>query len=44
MVEGKDADVVTYVNPEAGLGSLCIVKGVDRLLYISNTNMEEGHW
>jgi hypothetical protein len=28
---------------ETGFGSLRIVKGADRLIYISNTNMEEGH-
>jgi len=43
MVEGKDDKAVTYVNTETGFGSLRIVKGVDRLIYISNTNMEEGH-
>jgi hypothetical protein len=34
---------VTYENSETGLGSLRVVKGVDRLIYISDTNMEEGH-
>jgi len=43
MVEGKDDGAVTNVNSETGFGSLRIVKGVDRLIYISCTNMEEGH-
>jgi len=43
MVEAKDGMVVTYVNSETGLGSLRIVKGVDRLTYIRDTNLEEGH-
>jgi len=36
MVEGKDDKVVMYVNSETGFGSLGIVKGVDRLIYISD--------
>jgi len=43
MVEGKDDEEVTYVNFEMGFGSVRIVKGVDRLIYISDTDMEEGH-
>jgi len=43
MVEGKDDEAVTYENSETGFGSLRIVKDVDRLIYISDTNMEEGH-
>jgi len=43
MVEGKDDEAVMYVNSETGFDSLTIVKGVDRLIYISNTDMEEGH-
>jgi hypothetical protein len=43
MVEGKDAKAVTYANSEKGFGSFRIVKGVDRLIYISDTDMEEGH-
>jgi len=43
MVEGKDDKVVKYVNSEAGFGSPRIVKGVDCLIYMSNTDMEEGH-
>jgi len=43
MVEGKDDKAVTYVNSETALGSLRIVKGVDCLIYINNTNMKEGH-
>jgi len=34
---------VTYENSTAGFGSLRIVKGVDHLIYISDTDMEEGH-
>jgi hypothetical protein len=34
---------VTYENSEIGFGSFRIVKGVDRLIYLSDTNMEEGH-
>jgi len=43
MVEAKEEEAVTYVNSEIGFGSLKIVKCVDRLIYISDTNMEEGH-
>ena len=43
MVEGKDHKAVMYVNSEIGFGSLRIVKGMDRLIYISDTDMEEGH-
>jgi hypothetical protein len=43
MVEGKDDVAVTYVNSKTGSDSLRIVKGVDRLIYISNTEVEEGH-
>jgi len=42
MVEGKDDEAVTYVNSEAGFGSLRIVKGVYRVIYISDTDMEKG--
>jgi len=41
MVEAKDEDAVTYVNSEIGLGSLKIVKGVDLLIYINDTDMQE---
>jgi len=41
MVEHKDDNTVTYVNSEIDFGSLRIVKGVDRLIYISDTDMEE---
>jgi hypothetical protein len=34
---------VTCENSETGFGSLRIVKGVDRLIYISDTDMEQGH-
>ena len=43
MVEGKDEKAVPYVNSETGFGSRRIVKGVDRIIYISHTDMEEGH-
>jgi len=43
MVAGKDDKAVTYVDSETGLGSRIIVKGVDRLIYISDTDLEEGH-
>jgi hypothetical protein len=34
---------VTYENSETHFGSLRIVKGVDSLVYISDTDMEEGY-
>jgi hypothetical protein len=37
------AKAVTYENSETGFSSLEIVNGVDRVIYISDTNMEEGH-
>jgi len=43
MVEGKDDEAVTYVNSETGFGNLRIVKRVYRLIYINDTDMEEGH-
>jgi len=43
MVEAKDEQAVTYVNSETGFGSFTIVKGVDRVRYINDTDMEEGH-
>jgi len=43
MVEGKDDKAVVYVYSETGFGSLRIVQGVDRLIYISNTDREEGN-
>jgi len=43
MVEAKDENAVTYENSKAGFASLRIVKGVDCLIYISDTDMEEGH-
>jgi len=43
MVEAKEDKTVTYVNSETGFGSLRIVKGVDCLIYSSDTNMEEGY-
>jgi len=43
MVEAKDKKAVTYENSKAGFGSLRMVKGVDCLIYISDTDMEDGH-
>jgi hypothetical protein len=43
MVEARMKEAVTNENFETGFGSLRIVKDVDRLIYICNTNMEEGH-
>jgi len=43
MVEAKDDEAVTYVISESGFGSLLIVKGVDHVIYINDTNMEEEH-
>jgi hypothetical protein len=43
MVDGKDYKAVTYVNSETGFGNLSIVQGVDRLIYIMDTDMKEGH-
>jgi len=43
MVEANDDEAVTYVNSEMGFGSLRIVKAVDCLIYISDTDMEKGH-
>jgi len=33
---------VTYENSKTGFGSLRIVKGVDRLIYISDSDMQKG--
>jgi hypothetical protein len=43
IVQGKDEEAVTYENCESGFGSFRTVKGVDCLIYISNTDMKEGH-
>jgi hypothetical protein len=43
MIKTKDEEGVTYANSETGFGSLRIVKDVDRLIYISDTEMEKGH-
>jgi hypothetical protein len=43
MVESKDDKAVTCENSETGFGSHRIVKGVDRLIYIDNPDLEEGH-
>jgi len=42
MVECKDDKGSTYENSETDLGSLRIIKGLDRLIYIRDTDMEEG--
>jgi hypothetical protein len=43
MAEGKDYEAVTYVNSETDSYSLRIVNGVQPLIFISDTDMEEGH-
>jgi hypothetical protein len=43
MVECEDDKEVTYLNSETGFGSLRIVNGVDRMIYISDTNIQERH-
>jgi hypothetical protein len=43
MVEKKDDEAVTNVNSETGFGRFRIIKGLDCLIYICNTNREEGH-
>jgi len=43
MVEGKDDEIVTYLNSEADFGSLRIVKDVDSRIYVSYTEMEDRH-
>jgi hypothetical protein len=42
MVEGKDDQAVSYVNSESSFGCHMIVNGVDHLIYISDTDIEEG--
>jgi hypothetical protein len=39
----KDHKGSTYVNSEVGFGSVRIANDVDRVIYISDTVMEEGH-
>ena len=43
MGEGKDDKAVTNENSETGFCSLRILEGVDYLIYISDTDIEEGH-
>jgi len=43
MTEGKDAETIPYVNSGTCFGNVRIDKGVDRLIYICDTNMEDGH-
>jgi len=42
MVKGKNDEAVMNDNSKTGCDSLRIVKGVDRLIYISDTDMEDG--
>jgi hypothetical protein len=42
-VEITMTKAVTNENSETGFGSLRIVKGGECLIYISDTDMEEGH-
>lgn len=42
-VEGKDDEIVRYLNSEADFGSLRIVKDVDSRMYIGYTEMEDRH-
>jgi hypothetical protein len=42
MVEAMMTKRVMNEKSETGFGSLTIVKGVDRLIYISDTDMAEG--
>jgi len=41
MVEGMDDEAVSYVNSKTGIGSPRIVKDVNCLMYICNTDMEK---
>jgi uncharacterized ferredoxin-like protein len=43
IVKGLDETAVTYVNSETGFGRLQIVMSLDGLIYISDTDMQEGH-
>jgi len=43
MVDDKDDQLLTYTNSKSGLGILRIVEGVNRVIYISDTEKEEGH-
>jgi len=43
MVEGKNDEAVMNENSETGFDHLRIVESVDRLIYISDTDREEGH-
>jgi hypothetical protein len=43
MVEARMTKAVTNENSEIRFGSLRIVNGMDCLIYISDTDMEEGH-
>jgi hypothetical protein len=44
MVKVNDDDAVRYVNYKTGFHSLRIGKGVDPVISICDTDMEEGHW
>jgi hypothetical protein len=43
MIEGRDDEAVMYVNFKTDFNGFRIVKDVDLLLYISDTDIEEGH-
>jgi hypothetical protein len=43
IVKVKDNDAVPYVNSETDFGSYRIVEGADYLIYISDTDGEQGH-
>jgi hypothetical protein len=43
MVENKDDNAVMYGHSEMVLGSLRIVKCVDFMIYIGDTDMVDGH-
>ena len=43
MVEAMITKAVANEHSETGFGSLRIVIGVDHLIYITDTDMEEGH-
>jgi hypothetical protein len=43
MVEIQHEEADMYENSKRGVDSLRIDKGVDHLIYISDTDLEEGH-
>jgi hypothetical protein len=42
-LKARMTTAVTYENSEIGFGSLRTVKAVDHVIYISDTDMVEGH-